>query len=763
MAFRTKKNEENETPQNPNPDGKRKNELPGFLKPASGAEVRSKEKLIRGSIPKMATDSDLETQLNILRGVGPDGNPYPYSMEEKINAAKALDELFLTTKLSSSQVDEACLVLANLFQTESFQGNLRSCVENAFSRLVDSSRKGSAKVSESAAKVTVGILITFLDKPENQADIALIAYTLFELSHIASMDSVVANKLCDWAENCASSGFGSWYSFFGVAAEFIPFMDEPTAIRSMRPGFELGNPAEKTSLIYHLAMGYFHSFSPGLKSYVVGQALDILAEGDIAGNSRLMDIVSRFFLASDYAANLPAEQKTRLVGLSDLLRPVALDPNLDADTKGNAGALFTQICFIEPTLFDKPENFAIFGFDSVTAGKMVEKSHDWPIHVPIPGEYVRNDRKAYFYHMDYDCLAIFNLCANGKQMVKTLFEGAGWTYFNMHSEGYFTYLFKALRGEVDLGGKDLLVEFATTRGAYPEFTDASNAAFKNYGGTSANNYSDAAIAVISIQPGNRDELQRIHDYIGAHVRDGGGHLFEKRHFSMAEFSMHGSATNMLMKTRGWAGALGDFDEFIDMDPLFLAELGLNWFEKTPDNEYGKTVIVNNACSTGDVASVPVNLARAMANTMDAIVVASTDLATTLVSVPFKRGKNNAMVIDISDVSESTFPGLRKPKAFYPEATHVSSQDVADSFGVSQNYPNPFNAKTTIRYSMPRDGRVTIKVYDILGREVAAVLDGFEAAGNHEVEFSAGKLTSGTYFYRIEANGISETRKMLLLK
>ncbi len=98
--------------------------------------------------------------------------------------------------------------------------------------------------------------------------------------------------------------------------------------------------------------------------------------------------------------------------------------------------------------------------------------------------------------------------------------------------------------------------------------------------------------------------------------------------------------------------------------------------------------------------------------------------------------------------------------------------IPNKYELSQNYPNPFNPATTIRYSIPKfvetqnlasQQRVTLKVFDILGREVAALVNKNQKAGNYEVVFNASNLTSGTYFYRIVSGEFSKTMKLVLLK
>jgi len=85
------------------------------------------------------------------------------------------------------------------------------------------------------------------------------------------------------------------------------------------------------------------------------------------------------------------------------------------------------------------------------------------------------------------------------------------------------------------------------------------------------------------------------------------------------------------------------------------------------------------------------------------------------------------------------------------------------FTLFQNYPNPFNPNTTISWQSPAGSRQTIKVYDVLGNEIATIVDEYKPAGKYEVEFNAGNLTSGTYFYKIISDNFAETRKMILLK
>ena len=91
-----------------------------------------------------------------------------------------------------------------------------------------------------------------------------------------------------------------------------------------------------------------------------------------------------------------------------------------------------------------------------------------------------------------------------------------------------------------------------------------------------------------------------------------------------------------------------------------------------------------------------------------------------------------------------------------------SNEIPAEYSIS-NYPNPFNPTTTINYQLPQDGFVTIKVYDMLGKEIATLVDGSRTAGYHNVNFDASRLTSGIYIYTINANNYVQSKKMILMK
>ena len=90
-------------------------------------------------------------------------------------------------------------------------------------------------------------------------------------------------------------------------------------------------------------------------------------------------------------------------------------------------------------------------------------------------------------------------------------------------------------------------------------------------------------------------------------------------------------------------------------------------------------------------------------------------------------------------------------------------DVVTQYGLDQNYPNPFNPATTISYQIPKDGHVTIKIFDAIGREVTTLVDEFKPSGRYSVKFDASRFSSGIYFYSIRSGSYNAVKKMSLIK
>ncbi len=93
----------------------------------------------------------------------------------------------------------------------------------------------------------------------------------------------------------------------------------------------------------------------------------------------------------------------------------------------------------------------------------------------------------------------------------------------------------------------------------------------------------------------------------------------------------------------------------------------------------------------------------------------------------------------------------------------NNSETAQEFSLSQNYPNPFNPSTVIKYSIPKEVFVSVKVFDVTGREVKALVNENQKAGSYEITFDASALSSGVYFYEIKTGNFTNTKKMLLIK
>jgi len=89
--------------------------------------------------------------------------------------------------------------------------------------------------------------------------------------------------------------------------------------------------------------------------------------------------------------------------------------------------------------------------------------------------------------------------------------------------------------------------------------------------------------------------------------------------------------------------------------------------------------------------------------------------------------------------------------------------IANNFNLEQNYPNPFNPSTTINYNLAERSAVSLKVYDVLGNEVANLVNTTQEAGQHNITFDASSLSSGLYIYTLNAGNFISSRKMMLLK
>ncbi|MDP2304335.1 MAG: NosD domain-containing protein, partial [Ignavibacteria bacterium] len=103
------------------------------------------------------------------------------------------------------------------------------------------------------------------------------------------------------------------------------------------------------------------------------------------------------------------------------------------------------------------------------------------------------------------------------------------------------------------------------------------------------------------------------------------------------------------------------------------------------------------------------------------------------------------------------------KKFGKSDNQITGEQIPTEYALFQNYPNPFNPVTTITYQIPKEGLVTLKIYDILGKEVTTLINEEKQAGKYSIDFNASKLSSGVYLYELRSNEYKSTKKLLLMK
>src|SRR5690606_4491548 len=103
------------------------------------------------------------------------------------------------------------------------------------------------------------------------------------------------------------------------------------------------------------------------------------------------------------------------------------------------------------------------------------------------------------------------------------------------------------------------------------------------------------------------------------------------------------------------------------------------------------------------------------------------------------------------------------KNFGIKSGESKEAEIPKQYGLYQNYPNPFNPMTTIKYDLPKDGSVTLEIYDILGRKVVTLVNEYKSAGSYNHSFNASKYASGVYIYKLQAGDFVSSKKMILIK
>ncbi|RJQ59206.1 MAG: T9SS C-terminal target domain-containing protein [Stygiobacter sp.] len=195
--------------------------------------------------------------------------------------------------------------------------------------------------------------------------------------------------------------------------------------------------------------------------------------------------------------------------------------------------------------------------------------------------------------------------------------------------------------------------------------------------------------------------------------------------------------------------------------------GINWTQMAQTN--------NNSFKNTHVYSLAINGGgQIFAGTVNDGIFRSTDNGNEWVQINSGLTDNYVTSLAINSAG-FVFAGTNKGGVFRStdKTTSVKGRNekTLTNFSLHQNYPNPFNPTTTIKYFIPavetRRGEslqnVLLKVYDTLGDEVTTLVDAVKAPGNYEVKFDGSNLSSGVYFYRLQAGQFNETKKFVLLK
>jgi photosystem II stability/assembly factor-like uncharacterized protein len=203
----------------------------------------------------------------------------------------------------------------------------------------------------------------------------------------------------------------------------------------------------------------------------------------------------------------------------------------------------------------------------------------------------------------------------------------------------------------------------------------------------------------------------------------------------------------------------------DAGNLFATVDGHGIFLST---NYGTTWTAIDIDSTGaHVNALAVSNTNLFAGTDNGVFLGSTDIMTGWSKV--NDGLIDHGVLSLNLTTKSLFAGTvgggvwKRPLSEMVTGIETKSNGTPGKFALEQNYPNPFNPSTIIAYQLPTNSFTSIKVYDILGREVKTLVNEHIYAGRHTITFNAPDLPSGVYFYRVEAGTYHDTKKLLLLK
>ncbi|MFA5834674.1 MAG: T9SS type A sorting domain-containing protein [Bacteroidota bacterium] len=184
------------------------------------------------------------------------------------------------------------------------------------------------------------------------------------------------------------------------------------------------------------------------------------------------------------------------------------------------------------------------------------------------------------------------------------------------------------------------------------------------------------------------------------------------------------------------------------------------------NNGANWTVKNTGLQNSSVNALVVSGNNLFAGTYDGGIYLSTNNGTSWTGV--STGLNKSMVFSLAISGSNLFAGTnsgvwRRPLSEMITDVKQSTTQLPEKYSLSQNFPNPFNPSTIIRYSLPSSANVKLTVYDLLGREIATLVNEEQSAGLKEVEWNASAFSSGIYFYKITAGSFVDVKKMLIVK
>ena len=225
------------------------------------------------------------------------------------------------------------------------------------------------------------------------------------------------------------------------------------------------------------------------------------------------------------------------------------------------------------------------------------------------------------------------------------------------------------------------------------------------------------------------------------------------------------------------GGRADYYDFNRTDFDAPRSLGYAWYDTTSDHIYCGARALDGAASYRalvNVIDLDLSDTAKWAWLTGGIVRESQtrDIHIVVSSGPYTIENGGSQTVGFALIGGTTLPDLQSKadsalakwkyiKTFVD--VHDDPQTLPMQYALMQNFPNPFNPTTSIRYDLPERSVVSLKVYDVLGREVATLVDGMQEAGSKSVGFASNNLTSGVYFYRLQTEKYNAVRKFLLMK